>query len=71
MDKMTRQEIHGLLDRVLDADSSDGWVKFWFTHHRDGTMVLSVQLRGMSIQQEFGEDSLQDVVARAKEATDE
>lgn len=70
MDKMVRQGIHDLLDRVLDADPSP-WPKFWLTCKSNGRTSLKVSLRDITIDQDFGPDNEGEAIARARAATDE
>ena len=71
MNKQTRQGIHDLLDRVLNANTEEAWPRFWLTRKTDGTMNLVVRIGAVKIEQEFGVADQAEAIARAKEATDE
>jgi hypothetical protein len=68
MDKMTRQGIHDLLDRVLDGVPAQ---RFVLTRFVGGSCNLIVWNGEQRIEQESGWSSIGELVTRAKEATDE
>ena len=71
MNKTTRQGIHDLLDRVLDASTKEAWPRFWLTRKKNGTTDLAIEIGAVKIDQGFGIGDEVEAVARAKAATDE
>ena len=71
MEKMARQGIHDLLDRVLDASIGDEWAYFRFTRYSNGSPQLDVSTNGIEYSERRPASELIEAITRAKVATDE
>ena len=71
MDRMTKQGIHDLLERVLNANTKGEWAFFRFVRYTNGSPMLNIRLSGIEYLEVRAESELIEVVTRAKDATDE
>ena len=70
MDKMTRQGIHDLLDRVLNVQDGK-WGSLYFMRTSSGIVKVKLSVSNVSYEEERPWSEVNEVVTRAKEATNE